>query len=102
MKRKAQRAALAAALKAYAAKYDAGPGWIFLTGKMSDIDVLSKKLGLWSDPTLTQDGHTPMLLIGNEAAGQWTQTSALDNPKYTAQMIAQWFGGWHTAAPVKT
>jgi len=91
-----------AALKAYGKKYDAGPGWIFLTGKQSDIDMLSKKLGLWTDPTLTQDGHTPMLLIGNEPTGQWTQTSALDNPKYTAQMIARWFGGWQNAAPVKT
>jgi protein SCO1/2 len=91
-----------AALKASAAKYDAGPGWIFLTGKQSDIDMLSKKLGLWTDPTLTQDGHTPMLLIGNEATGQWTQTSALDNPKYVAQMIAMWFGGWKNRAPIKT
>jgi protein SCO1/2 len=82
-----------AALKAYAAKYQAGPGWIFLTGKQGDIDMLSKKLGLWTDPSLSQDGHTPMLLIGNEATGQWTQTSALDNPKYTAVMIEQWMGG---------
>jgi protein SCO1 len=86
-----------AALKAYAAKYQAGPGWIFLTGKQGDIDVLSKKLGLWTDPSLTQDGHTPMLLIGNEATGQWTQTSALDNPKYTAVMIEQWMGGSYKA-----
>jgi protein SCO1/2 len=91
-----------AALKEYAKKYDAGPGWIFLTGKQDDIDMLSKKLGLWTDPTLTQDGHTPMLLIGNEPTAQWTQTSALDNPTYTAQMIARWFGGWQNAAPVKT
>jgi protein SCO1/2 len=82
-----------AALKAYAQKYNAGPGWIFLTGKQTDIDMLSKKLGLWTDPALTQDGHTPMLLIGNEATGQWTQTSALDNPKYTAVMLEQWMGG---------
>src|SRR5918911_37509 len=86
-----------AALKASAAKYDAGPGWIFLTGKQVDIDMLSKKLGLWTDPSLTQDGHTPMLLIGNETTGQWTQTSALDNPKYTAVMIEQWIGGHYTA-----
>ena len=82
-----------AALKAYAGKYNAGPGWIFLTGKQSDIDMLSKKLGLWTDPSLSQDGHTPMLLIGNEATGQWTQTSALDNPKYTAVMLEEWIGG---------
>jgi protein SCO1/2 len=82
-----------AALKAYAQKYNAGPGWIFLTGKQTDIDALSKKLGLWTDPSLSQDGHTPMLLIGNEATGQWTQTSALDNPKYTAVMLEEWMGG---------
>jgi protein SCO1/2 len=91
-----------AALKAYAAQYDAGPGWIFLTGKMTDIDLLSKKLGLWSDPTLTQDGHTPMLLIGNEASGQWTQTSALDNPAYTAKIISTWMNSWQTAKPEKS
>lgn len=84
-------------LKAYAQKYQAGPGWMFLTGKQSDIDMLSKKLGLWTDPSLTQDGHTPMLLIGNETTGQWTQTSALDNPKYTAVMIEQWIGGHYRA-----
>ena len=84
-----------AALKAYAQKYNAGPGWIFLTGRQADIDMLSKKLGLWTDPSLSQDGHTPMLLIGNEATGQWTQTSALDNPKYTAVMIEQWMGGYY-------
>ncbi|MCU1384616.1 MAG: hypothetical protein JWL71_3313 [Acidobacteria bacterium] len=88
-----------AALKAYAKQYDAGPGWIFLTGKMTDIDVLSKKLGLWSDPAQTQDGHTPMLLIGNEATGQWTQTSALDNPAYTAKIISTWMNSWQTAKP---
>ena len=41
-----------AALKAYAEKFHAGPGWIFLTGKKEDIDLLSKKLGLYSDPKL--------------------------------------------------
>jgi protein SCO1/2 len=88
-----------AALKAYAAKYDAGPGWTFLTGKMTDIDTLSKKLGLWSDPTQTQDGHTPMLLIGNEATGQWTQTSALDNPAYTARILTDWMTSWKGTKP---
>jgi len=91
-----------AALKAYAEKYDAGPGWIFLTGKMADIDLLSRKLGLWSDPKETQDGHTPMLLLGNEATGQWTRTSALDNPAYTARIISDWFTSWKAAQPGKS
>src|ERR1051325_8225502 len=88
-----------AALKAYAAKYDAGPGWTFLTGRMSDIDLLSKKLGLWSDPAQTQDGHMPMLLVGNETTGQWMRTSALDNPAYTARIITDWLTSWKAAQP---
>src|SRR4029079_6107544 len=32
-------------LKEYAAKYQAGPGWTFLTGKAADIELISKKLG---------------------------------------------------------
>ncbi len=91
-----------AVLKAYAAKFNAGPGWTFLTGKMADIDLLSKKLGLWSDPTQTQDGHEPMLVVGNEASGQWMRTSALDNPAYTARILTDWLTGWRAAQPGKS
>jgi protein SCO1 len=83
-----------AVLKAYAETFKAGPGWTFLTGKMADIDAVSKKLGLWSDPKETADGHTPMLLVGNEAAGQWMRTSALDNPAYTAKILTDWLTSW--------
>jgi protein SCO1 len=90
-----------AVLKAYAAKFNAGPGWTFLTGKTADIDRLSKKLGLWSDPTQTRDGHEPMLLVGNEATGQWMRTSALDNPAYTARIMTDWLTSWKAAQPGK-
>src|SRR5712691_5690431 len=32
-------------LKAYAEKFHAGPGWLFLTGKKADIEAVRKKLG---------------------------------------------------------
>jgi protein SCO1 len=89
-------------LKAYAEKFKAGPGWTFLTGRMIDIDALSKKLGLWSDPTETKDGHMPMLLVGNEATGQWMRTSALDNPAYTARIIGDWLTSWKAARKGKS
>ncbi len=83
-------------LKAYAEKYHAGPGWLFLTGKKEDIDLISKKLGLYSDPDPTNsDGHTPTLLLGNEPAGQWMPNSALDNPQFLAVMIET---SWTTSA----
>lgn len=90
-----------AVLKAYAAKFNAGPGWVFLTGRIADIDLLTRKLGLWSDPAGTQDGHRPMLLVGNEATGQWMRTSALDNPAYTARIISDWLTSWKAARPGK-
>ena len=73
-----------AVLKAYAEKFHAGPGWLFLTGKKADIDLISRKLGLYSEPDPSTDGHTPHLLIGNEATGQWIRNSALDNPRFLA------------------
>ena len=39
-----------AVLKAYAEKFHAGPGWLFLTGKKADIDLVGRKLGLDADP----------------------------------------------------
>src|SRR5437899_4723547 len=57
-------------LRAYMEKYNIGPGWTFLTGKKDDIVFLTKRLGLYSDPSVNADGHIPHLLIGNEATGQ--------------------------------
>ena len=91
-------------LKAYAEKYQAGPGWTFLTGKQQDIELISKKLGLYSEPNPSNpDGHTPMLLVGNEESGQWMRNSALDNPKFLARTIGDWLNSWQTARkPMKS
>jgi protein SCO1/2 len=87
-----------AVLKEYAAKYQAGPGWTFLTGKPQDIELISRKLGLYSEPNPSNpDGHTPMLIIGNEATGQWMRNSALDNPKFLSRTIGDWLNSWQTA-----
>jgi protein SCO1/2 len=76
-----------AVLKAYMEKFHVGPGWTFLTGKKTDIIFLSKRLGLYSDPSVNADGHIAHLLIGNEETGQWIRGSALDNPSFQARMI---------------
>jgi len=80
-------------LKAYAEKYHVGPGWLFLTGKEADIKLLSHKLGLDSLPTVDDpDGHTPHLLMGNEATGLWMKNSALDNTRFLAMKIEHLMG----------
>ena len=77
-------------LKAYAEKFHVGPGWTFLTGKEDEIEIISRKLGLYSTPDpANADGHTPTLLIGNVAAGQWMRLSALDNTKFLARKLSE-------------
>jgi protein SCO1 len=84
-----------AELKAYAEKYHAGPGWLFLTGKKGDIDLISKKLGLYSAPNpRNRDGHAPAILVGNESTGQWMRNSATDNPKFLSILIGDWLNSW--------
>src|SRR5918992_4752492 len=85
-------------LKEYRQRYKAGPGWVFLTGARADIDLLSKKLGLYTPPNkVNADGHRPYLLIGNDATGQWMRNSAMDNPGFLARTIGDWLDSWRTA-----
>jgi protein SCO1/2 len=80
-------------LKDYTKKYHIGPGWTFLTGKEADIKLISRKLGLDSLPNANDpDGHTPSLLVGNEATGIWMRNSALDNTKFLALKIEEMIG----------
>lgn len=81
-------------LKAYAQKYHVGPGWTFLTGKKEDIDLISKKLGLYANPNSSKDGHDTGLLIGNEPMGQWMRNAATDNPRFLANQIGNVLGNW--------
>src|SRR5713101_6746241 len=61
-----------AVLKDYAEKFGVGPGWLFLTGKEEDIRLVAKKLGLSrQNDALRRDGHTAILMVGNEPTGQW-------------------------------
>jgi protein SCO1/2 len=84
-------------MKSYAEKYHAGPGWLFLTGKAADIELISKKLGLYSPPDPSNpDGHMPSLMIGNVPEGQWMKNSALDNPRFLSIMIGQFLDDWKT------
>ena len=59
--------------------------------------LVSKKLGLYSEPDPSNpDGHTPMLLVGNEETGQWMRNSAMDNPKFLRATIGEWLNSWQT------
>lgn len=90
-------------LKAYSEKFGAGgPGWLFLTGKPDDIKLIARKLGLSrSRNAPTRDGHSSILMVGNEPTGQWQKHSALDNPRFLASRISS-FMGWREKEPAKS
>ena len=76
-------------LKEYAAKFNVGPGWKFLTGNADDITLLRRKLGLYSDDAAEREtGHGMSLMIGNEKTGTWIKRSSFDNPKVLARVIS--------------
>jgi protein SCO1/2 len=73
-------------LAEYARKFHAGPGWLFLTGRRADVDLVRAKLG---DRTKIAN-HAVSLWLGNDAVGQWTALSAVDDPGFLAASIDEW------------
>jgi protein SCO1 len=70
-------------LAAYAETYGAGPGWMFLTGKKDDIELLRHRLGFVDiDPVVDADPeqHVGTVRIANEPMHRWAMSPALLNP----------------------
>jgi cytochrome oxidase Cu insertion factor (SCO1/SenC/PrrC family) len=61
-------------LKAWGAKFKAGPGWTFVTGEKQEMDKLLNALGA---AVSKREDHTPALIIGNDSKGIWTRTYGL-------------------------
>jgi len=90
-------------LKAYAEKFHAGPGWLFLTGKGEDIQLISNRLGLSSLTDATNpDGHQAALLFGKEATGQWMRNSGVDNTNFLTMALLHFVDGYGAKNPVQS
>lgn len=53
------------------------PGWVFLTGKQEDIDVVLRKVGGF---VKDKNEHSTLLMIGNVETGQWVKAFAMSKP----------------------
>ena len=71
-------------LKAWSQKFHAGPGWTFVTGEKSKVDALLRALDAY---TGRKEDHTPLVLIGNDAAGSWTRAYGLAPAQRLAEII---------------
>ena len=61
-------------LKAWGAKFKAGPGWTFVTGDKQEMDKLLNALGA---AVARREDHTPAIIVGNDSKGVWTRTYGL-------------------------
>jgi cytochrome oxidase Cu insertion factor (SCO1/SenC/PrrC family) len=72
-------------MKAWGAKFHAAAeGWTLVTGAKPQVDELLRALGV---ATASPSEHTPAVLIGNDAAGQWTRTYGLARPGVLVKLI---------------
>jgi protein SCO1/2 len=77
-------------LKMYALMHRVKPGWLFLTGARSDIEVLRRKLGFVDpNPTFDKDiqQHIGLVRFGNEAIDRWAACPAMSNPEQIVKSI---------------
>ncbi len=80
-------------LKDFSAKFNAGPGWSFVTGNKQEIDNLLSALGGYAPD---KNDHTPLILVGNDAAGSWTRTYGLAPAAQIANLVNE--AASHSAA----
>jgi cytochrome oxidase Cu insertion factor (SCO1/SenC/PrrC family) len=73
-------------LRDYAAKFNAAPGWTFVTGDKGEIDSLLQALGV---AVANKNDHTPMILIVNDAAKYWTRAYGLSSPTTLIKTITE-------------
>ncbi|MBA2961843.1 MULTISPECIES: SCO family protein [Ramlibacter] len=91
-----------AVLKQYAARFDLGPGWTFLTGRRQDIDLLRQRLGLYMPAlparTAGTNDHDLSLVVGNQGTGRWMKASPFENPEVLATQLGSWLHNWKVAS----
>ena len=77
-------------LKAWGAKFHAGAGWTLVTGAKPQVDELLRALGA---QTGRPEDHSPTVIIGNDARGQWTRTYGLARPTQLIKIIEDALAG---------
>lgn len=77
-------------LRRYARAYGVGPGWVFMTGKRADIDLIRRRLGA-VDPDPVVDArpsrHIGLVRYGHEAFGRWGAVPGEASPAWIVRAI---------------
>ena len=84
------------ALKAYAKKLNARPGWYFLTGDKESVEFILKKLGQFVDD---KNGHLNIFLIGNDRTGLWKKAFGLAKSEELMKVVESVLNDQSSAKP---
>ncbi len=74
-----------AKLKSYAEMFNAQPGWTFVTGTRSQLELLWNAFSITAGNKLD---HSPTVAIGNEPRHDWVFASGLNSPEKLGKVIA--------------
>ena len=85
-------------LKQYAAQFEPGPGWSFVTGSKTEIDRLLETFGVG---THGPEDHSSLTLILDDATKSWRWTDSLASPETIAGALLQPSGGAAGSAPAR-
>ena len=72
-----------ARMRKYAAPFEAGPHWLWLTGAKRDVDNVLMGLGAY---TPDYESHPPMVIIGDPVADTWSRHYGFVSPD---EIVAQ-------------
>jgi len=71
-------------LKKYAARYEAKPGWIFLTGPKKDVDAVVGRFGEFHDDF---EDHSMTFVLGDVKNGRWSKMRGDHPPEIVLSRI---------------
>ncbi|HYJ89650.1 MAG TPA: SCO family protein [Pyrinomonadaceae bacterium] len=77
-------------LKAWGAKFKAGPGWTFVTANKEEMNKLLEALGA---AVSSREEHSPALIVGNDLKGVWIRTYGLAAPSQIVGLIQKVMDG---------
>lgn len=64
-------------LKAFGARFKAGPGWTWLTGEVAAVERVLKGMGA---STARPADHAPLVLVGDGRTGRWSRFNGFPDP----------------------
>ncbi|HSB70863.1 MAG TPA: SCO family protein [Candidatus Methylomirabilis sp.] len=77
-----------AVLREYATRLGVKPGWLFLTGKLADIEALRRLFGDEPGGDFRNSQHLNLLAFGIEPLERWGSCPSLINPKWIVRYLS--------------